>query len=130
MRLSKKASEKRKEERKDFPEFFQKHIQIIKDNQLCCEECGTKLQGHVSEIAHVLPKSYFKSISTHDLNVVYLCGMFSSNNCHSNFDGWPEKKVKDMEIYPKINRIFAELEPIIEEKITYKTYERYTREED
>lgn len=30
-----------------------------------------------------------------------------------------------MAIYPKIIRIFAELETIITEKITYKHYEKY-----
>lgn len=130
MRLSKKVADKRKEERKYFPEFFQKHIQIIKDNKLCCEECGARLQGHVSEIAHVLPKTYFKSISTNDKNVLYLCGQYSKSQCHTNFDTLPTEKIHKLVIFPKISSIFAELEPIIKEKITYKTYERYTREED
>lgn len=123
-KYSKKGLEKRKEERKDFPEFFQKHIEIAKNKY--CEECGQKLRGHVSEIAHILNKSYYKSISTDDNNVVYLCGLFSKNQCHSNFDSFDNKKFKQMTIYPKISCIFAELESKITEKITYKTYERYT----
>lgn len=123
-RYSKKGLEKRKEERKDFPEFFQKHIEIAKNK--FCEECGEKLKGHVSEIAHILNKSYYKSISTDDDNVVYLCGMFSQNQCHSNFDSSDNKKFKEMLVYTKIILKFAELENKIKEKITYKTYERYT----
>lgn len=123
-RYSKKGLEKRKEERKDFPEFFQKHIEIAKNKY--CEECGEKLKGHVSEIAHVLNKSYYKSISTDDDNIVYLCGLFSNNQCHSNFDSFDNKKFKEMLVYPKIIIKFAELENKVTEKITYKTYERYT----
>ena len=123
-RYSQKGLEKRIEERKDFPEFFQKHIEIAKTKY--CEECGERLRGDVSEIAHVLPKSKFKSISTNDLNVIYLCGLYSSNNCHSCFDNWPQEKVKEMNIFPKVCEIFKELEQQITEDINYKVYDKYT----
>lgn len=122
-KYSKKGLEKRKEERKDFPEFFQKHIVIAKSKY--CEECGYKLTGNVSEIAHVLPKSYFKSVSTEDSNILYLCGMYSKNNCHSNYDNFPAEKVKEMNIYPKVQEVFKQLEEKITEKINYKVYDRY-----
>lgn len=125
-KYSKKGLEKRKEERKDFPEFFQKHINIIKENKLCCEECGARLKGDASEIAHILPKTTFKSVSTHDLNVLYLCGMWSNSQCHSNYDNYPAAKVKEMKIFPKVVEIFKILEEEVIEKITYKTEERYT----
>ncbi len=125
-RYSTKGLEKRKEERKAFPEFFQRHIQNIRDNGLCCEECGVRLKGDVSEIAHVLPKSTFKSISTNDKNVLYLCGMWSNSQCHSNYDNYPTAKVKEMKIFPKVVEIFKELEEEITEKVTYKIEERYT----
>ena len=124
-RYSQKSREKRVEERKDYPEFFQKHIQNIKDNRLCCEECGERLKGDVSEIAHILPKSKFKSISTEDLNVIYLCGMWSANQCHSNFDNWPQEKVREMNIFPKLSEVFKELEQQITEDINYKVRDRY-----
>lgn len=125
-RYSTKGLEKRKEERKAFPEFFQRHIQNIRDNGLCCEECGARLVGDVSEIAHVLPKSTFKSIATNDTNVLYLCGMWSNSQCHSNYDNYPTAKVKEMNIFSKVVEIFKVLEEEITEKITYKTEERYT----
>jgi len=125
MKYSKKGLEKRKADREGYAEFFQKHIQIIKNNKCLCEECGDKLIGHVSEIAHVLPKSYFKSLATNDDNVIYLCGMYTLSQCHTNFDNQPVEKVKQMIIYPKVMRIFAELESTITEKITYKHYEKY-----
>ena len=125
-RYSTKGLEKRKEERKAFPEFFQKHIQYIRDNSLCCEECGARLKGDVSEIAHILPKSTFKSIATNDDNVLYLCGMWSNSQCHSNYDNYPVAKVKEMKIFGKVSERFQILEQEITEKITYKIEERYT----
>lgn len=125
-RYSDKGLEKRKEERKAFPEFFQKHIQYIRDNNLCCEECGARLKGDVSEIAHILPKSTFKSIATNDDNVLYLCGMWSNSQCHSNYDNYPAEKVKKMKIFRKVSERFHILEQEIIEKITYKIEERYT----
>jgi 5-methylcytosine-specific restriction endonuclease McrA len=123
-RYSKEGLQKRKEERKDYPEFYQRHIQKIKTEDLRCDECGCGLLGDVSEVAHVLPKSTFKSISLFDENVIYLCG-WKQNNCHAKYDNSDVNKLKEMKIYPKICRIFAELEREIEEKINYKTYERY-----
>ena len=127
-RYSKKGLERRKVERAGYVEFFQKHIKQIKDTRQCCRECGTRLKGCASEVAHVLPKGYFKSIATNDLNVIYLCGMYSENQCHTNFDNFPNEKVEKMKIYPIIISIFAELEDIITEKINYKIYDKYTIE--
>ena len=125
-RYSIKGLEKRKEERKAFPEFFQRHIQNIRDNGLCCEECGAKLRGDASEIAHILPKSTFKSIATNDKNVLYLCGMWSNSQCHSNYDNYPTAKVKEMKIFGKVSDTFRILQEEVTEKITYKIEERYT----
>lgn len=122
-RYSKKGLEKRKAERECLPEFFQKHIEIAKTKY--CEECGVKLKGNVTEIAHVLPKQYFKSIMCSDLNVLYLCGLYSENNCHNNFDNFPQEKVKEMRIYPKVQEIFKQLEEEVTEKINYKHRELY-----
>lgn len=127
-RYNKKSADKRKEDRKDFPEFFQKHIQIIKDNKLCCEECGCRLIGDVSEVAHILPKGYFKSISTNDLNVLYLCSWKSTNNCHSLYDDGSADKIKQMNIFPKVAEIYQKLKLVITEKTNYKTEDRYTNE--
>jgi len=122
-KYSKKGLEKRKAEREGFPEFFQKHIEIARNSY--CEECGQRLTGDVSEIAHCLPKSYFKSVSTSDLNVLYLCGRFSANQCHSNYDNGAVEKVKQMKIYPKVKEIFQQLKPEITETINYKVYQKY-----
>ena len=69
-KYSKKGLERRKAERECLPDFFQKHIEIAKTK--CCEECGAKLKGDVSEVAHILPKQYFKSVMCSDENVTDL----------------------------------------------------------
>ena len=85
-RYSKKGLEKRKKDRENYQKFFIKHVNKIVEEGLCCEECGDKLQGNVSEVAHILPKGYFKSVATNNDNVLYLCGMYSENQCHRKFD--------------------------------------------
>lgn len=123
MKYSKKGLEKRKAERECLPLFFQKHIEIAKTK--CCEECNAKLTGNVSEIAHILPKQYFKSIMCSDLNILYLCGMWSENQCHSLFDNSVQEKVKQMKIFPKVQEVFKQLEGVITEKINYKHRDMY-----
>lgn len=125
-KYSKKSRERRKEERKDLPEFYQKHIQYIKENNIHCQECSIKLKGDVSEVAHVLPKSLFKSVMTNDNNVLYLCGQWQ-NNCHGNLDNSSNDKIKEMFIYPLVEEKFLKLENTVTEKINYKIYERYTK---
>lgn len=54
-----------------------------------CAHCGGKTQKdddntfHYS-IAHLLPKNFFKSISTNDNNWIELC--YYGKSCHTNFD--------------------------------------------
>lgn len=81
-----KTVNERKEVRKDYSKFFQKHIQLIKEGEYCCEECGDRLFGEVSEIAHIFSKRYNSEIATDSRNIMYLCGRFSNNRCHSLFD--------------------------------------------
>lgn len=77
---------KTKTKRVGYSDFFSKHIIKIKLEHLCCEECGSKLKGDVSEVAHILSKRNFPENATSDWNVLYLCGMFSENRCHDKFD--------------------------------------------
>lgn len=118
---TKKSLDKRKEERKDFPEFYKKHINIIKTNRECCAECGAKLIGDVSEVAHILNKSYFKSVSTDDDNIVYLCG-WKQNNCHDKFDSGKEREMK---IFELVKHKFSLLTNKVQEKINYKIWDKY-----
>lgn len=122
-KYSQKGLEKRRQERECLPEFFLYHIEIAKNK--FCEECGNKLTGHSSEIAHVLPKQYFKSVMCDNLNVLYLCGMFSDKQCHTNFDTFSQEKIKQMKIYSKVQKIFIQLQEKITEKLNYKHYNLY-----
>ncbi len=122
MKYSKKGLEKRKEERACLPEFFQRHIEIAKTK--CCANCGERLRGDVSEVAHRLPKSFFKSIMCDDENVVYLGGRFSSCGCHSLYDGTNEQ-LQSLSIFLAEKEIIKELLEKVTETVSYKLYDRW-----
>lgn len=123
-KYNKKTLEKRKAERECLPEFFKKHVDIIISEKRCCTECGEKLKGNISEVAHRLPKSTFKSIMCSDLNVVYLCGMYSNNQCHSKYDGNNEQ-LQSLSIFSAEKEIIKELLETVEEKYNYKLLDRW-----
>lgn len=122
MKYSKKGLEKRKLERQCLPEFFQRHIETAKTK--CCANCGEKLRGEVSEIAHRLPKSTFKSIQCDDNNVVYLGGRFSSCGCHSLYDGTNEQ-LQSLYIFLAEKEIIKGLLEKVTETVNYKLYDRW-----
>lgn len=76
---TRRTQEARKEQRKDYPEFYQKHIEIARKK--CCEECGGRLEGNANNIAHVIQKSTNPETATDDNNILYLC-----QNCHTRYD--------------------------------------------
>jgi hypothetical protein len=88
-KFTKKGMEKRKANREGYGDFFIKHIQIVINEKKVCENCGNKLTGHVSEIAHSLSKGRHPSVALENLNILYLCSPFTSynsNDCHSKYD--------------------------------------------
>ena len=121
-KYNKVTLEKRKKERACLPEFFQRHIEIAKTKS--CEECGEKLRGEVSEVAHRLPKSYFKSIQCDDDNVVYLGGRFSKCECHSKYDGTNEQ-LQSLSIFLAEKEKIKELLEKVTETVNYKTYDKW-----
>lgn len=121
-KYSKKGLDKRKAERECLPEFFQRHIEIAKTK--CCANCGEKLKGDISEIAHRLPKSFFKSIMCDDDNVVYLGGRFSSCGCHSLYDGTNEQ-IQSLSIFLAEKEIIKELLEKVTETTGYKIYDKW-----
>ena len=121
-KYSKKGLEKRKAERECLPEFFKKHIEIAKTK--CCANCGEKLRGDVSEVAHCLQKSIFKSIQCDDDNVTYLCSWKSSNNCHSLYDGTNEQ-LWSLNIFEKEKIKIKKLLEKVTEKYNYKILDRW-----
>ena len=121
-KYSKKGLEKRKLERQWLPEFFQKHIEIAKTK--CCENCGEKLKGEVSEIAHRLPKSFFKSIQCDDDNVVYLGGRFSNCGCHALYDGTNEQ-LQSLSFFAEEKIKIEKLLEKVTEKYNWKILDRW-----
>lgn len=121
-RYSKKGLEKRKAERECLPEFFKKHIEIARGKS--CANCGEWLKGDVSEIAHRLPKSFFKSVMCDDDNVVYLGGRFSSCGCHSLYDGTNEQ-LQSLNIFSAEKEIVKKLLEKITENYNWKILERW-----
>ena len=123
-KYSKKGLEKRKAERGCLSEFFIRHVNKIKTEKLYCANCGEKLKGDVSEVAHRLPKSTFKSIQCDDDNVVYLGGRFSSCGCHSLYDGTNEQ-LQSLNIFSAEKEIVKELLEKVTEKYNWKLLERW-----
>lgn len=123
-KYSKKGLEKRKAERDCLSEFFIRHIQIIKAEKRCCENCGERLKGDVSEVAHRLPKSTFKSIQCSDDNAVYLGGRFSSCGCHNLYDGTNEQ-LQTMQIFGEEKLKIKALLERVTEKYNWKLLDRW-----
>lgn len=121
-KYSKKGLEKRKTERACLSEFYKKHIGIAKTKH--CENCQEKLKGDVSEIAHRLPKSFFKSIQCDDENVVYLGGRFSSCQCHSKYDGTNEQ-LRSLSFFAAEKLKIEKLLEKVTENINYKILDRW-----
>lgn len=94
-------------------EFFEKHITIARGRK--CENCGRRLSGHVSEIAHIFEKSKYKSIATEDDNILYLCGLWSDNGCHGQFDTTFEK-MKNMNCFQLAIQRYLKMKHKIKEK--------------
>ena len=84
--ITAKTAKKKKERSKERVPFFKQQIEYIIEKGIKCEECGTPLHGGVDEVAHILSKSKHPEVETNKDNIVYLCGAFSENQCHYNFD--------------------------------------------
>lgn len=116
--------ERRKKEREGYSDFFMKHVSLIKSERRKCAECGFPLKGNLSEVCHILPKSFFKSIATNDENVLYMCGMYSDNGCHDKFDGSTEQ-LQEMTIFKIAQEKVKKLLEIVTENFNYKTTDKW-----
>ena len=81
-------SKTNKAKREGLGDFMRKHVDYIKENKICCENCGIRLIGHVGEVAHILSKEKHPEVMKEDNNIVYLCFNMTnnSNRCHETFD--------------------------------------------
>lgn len=83
--------EKRKLERKGLPDFFETKISELKRKPFC-ENCGVKIKWWlfpVNNVAHILPKSKYKSVNSNLNNYLFLCDSKDNDegsSCHREFD--------------------------------------------
>lgn len=86
-----------------------------KDMTGVCHHCGKKSCKDDNDyfkfsIAHILPKSIFKSVATHPKNFVELC--FWENNCHGNLDN-SVIDLMDLNCFDEIIQKFVAMYPFI-----------------
>jgi hypothetical protein len=130
-KFTKKNVEKRKEERKGLPEFFQTAISLLKLNPYC-QNCGCKINVHLfpqNNIAHVLKKEKYKSVMANAFNYVFLCDSKDNNvdhsSCHYDFDN----RVTERPLMPVFETVLARYEmfrdKVVEQGKEREIYENY-----
>lgn len=95
----------RAEIRKDYPEFFKKHIGIASKKR--SDESNVKLKGNIYEVCHILSKSLSPEVATNDLNILYL-----SAEEHSKFDSSLSKR-KEMKCFDLSVERYKLLKPLL-----------------
>ena len=95
----------RAEIRKDYPEFFKKHIEIASKKR--SDESNVKLKGNIYEVCHILSKSLSPEVATNDLNILYL-----SADEHSKFDNSLSKR-KEMKCFDLSVERYKLLKPLL-----------------
>lgn len=116
---NKKNEKAEQEDNSDLVEYFKYHIDFIKKNECRCMECNATLKNVVSawNIAHILPKSNFKSVRSVKENCIYLC-----RNCHGQFDS-SFTNAKKMKVWNHAKKIALSLLHLVKEK--HKILEQY-----
>ena len=109
---TKRTERIRAEIRKDYPDFFKKHIKIASKKR--CAETNVKLTGNVYEVCHILSKSLSTEVATDDFNIIYL-----SAEAHNRFDSSLSNR-KEMKCFQLSVERYKELKPYLK-KITHET---------
>ena len=102
----------RAEIRKDYPDFFKKHIKIASKKR--CAETNAKLTGNVYEVCHILSKSLSPEVAADDFNIIYL-----SAEAHNRFDSSLSNR-KEMKCFQLSVERYKELKPFLK-KVTHET---------
>ena len=102
----------RAEIRKDYPDFFKKHIKIASKKR--CAETNVKLTGNVYEVCHILSKSLSPEVAADDFNIIYL-----SAEAHNRFDSSLSNR-KEMKCFQLSVERYKELKPFLK-KVTHET---------
>lgn len=119
-KISPKTRERNKNKRDALNVFFKKHESLIIKNKAVCDNCGAPLRGSYWEVAHILPKSKFPSISTNDNNILYLGAGLSyfPCECHKEFDAKinNEEELMKMPVYSKALKKLSKIKSEIKER--------------
>lgn len=105
-----KSKDKRKAERVGLPDFFEKAIIDLKKKPIC-ENCGRAININyepIMNIAHILPKSRYKSVMAHPENKLFLCAYkdnMDGSSCHYVFDNEIDN-IKNMNCFEEAKRKF------------------------
>lgn len=83
----KKPNIKRKQVNIPLQQYFEYHLEKVKLNPFC-ENCGSKIQANICNIAHLIPKRTDSVVSSELENYAYLCSPFDEQgkDCHNKFD--------------------------------------------
>lgn len=101
-KITKKTLEKKRKKKAELDPFFEYQINRIISKGLYCEnECGTKLQGLRTEVAHILPKREnggHPEVRSNLDNALYMCV-----DCHTKFDNnqLDVEKIKTFPVWKK-----------------------------
>lgn len=107
----KKHNVEKREYKKELNVYFANQILITPKR---CEECGADLSYWKNSmpraiIAHILPKSKFKSVATHPKNKMFFC----PSPCHADFDNKGEDFAKTMKSLPLMRERFEEFKNLL-----------------
>lgn len=132
-RQKSKTAIRRKKEREDFPEFFHQAITGLK-HRPWCQNCGAKINTNYKphhNIAHILPKSRYKSVATHPDNKLFLCASKDDqNSCHEKFDGGFSNMMK-MKVFPLAAEKFKKFrEKVTENGKLFHILDDYNQQND
>lgn len=109
---TRRTEKARVEQRKDYPEFYQKWCEFA--SKTVCNECGDKLKGLSTEVCHIFSKSTSPEVAVNDTNIILLCW-----DCHTRFDSSLEKR-SQMKCFQKSVLQYSILKPLLK-NITSET---------
>lgn len=133
-KVSKKRAEQLKKDKEagtdaDMDLFFASMRHKMKGRCLFCNGVTNRDNEDTFHfcLAHLMPKAIFKSIATHEENIIELC--FYQKSCHTNFDNgiitWEFiKDSKEWEIIRE--KLFILLPLVAPEERKHKLYSRLT----
>ena len=109
--MSKSDSFKKESNKSNLSPYFSYHIEMIEKSNKC-ENCQCYLVPSHFHIAHILPKSKYKSVSNNLDNAMYLCtSILGGNGCHDEFDK-NQNDIEYLSTFPIIEKVISRFNKI------------------